>query len=272
MNNISRDLELEKQIDAYVKGNLTEEEAQELWKKLLQRPDYIELLNTELGLKSIVEKQKASKEKEESSSAEESTLIYSLKKSKKWIAAAAAIAILVVAVNILQVDTQQTLGELSLKDINIHENLSTAPILRSQKSEISPSDSLLNRGFEAAISGDVDKAITLYNKIIEEHGDEPAAAKAYLNKGIIQYNDGSYSESIASFKAVLKKVNKKPIMSEKAHWYMGNAYVNLEKLQEAQNEIQQTYEMDGIYRKSAFRLLKKIDQELESTDSDNLEQ
>jgi len=269
---MSRDLELEKQIDAYIKGKLNEEQAQKLWEQLLQRPDYIELLNTELGLKSIVEKGEANQEKTETPSAEENTFIYTLKQSKKWIAAAAAVVILIVAVNILQVDTQQTLEELALKDINIAENLSSAQILRSQKTEIPPSDSLLNRGFEAAISGDMDQAITMYNKIIEEYGDKPAAVQASLNKGIIQYNNGSFSESIASFKAVLQKVENKPIVREKAHWYMGNAYINLEKLKKAQTEIHKTYAIDGIYRKSASRLLKKLSQELENVDSGNFEQ
>jgi len=269
---MSRDIELEKQIDAYIKGKLNEEQAQKLWEQLLQRPDYIERLNTELGLKSIIEKEESKLEKAEASSAEEDTFIYTLKQSKKWIAAAAAVVILIVAVNILQVDTQQTLEELALKDINIAENLSSAQILRSQKTEIPPSDSLLNRGFEAAISGDMDQAITMYNKIIEEYGDKPAAVQASLNKGIIQYNNGSFSESIASFKAVLQKVENKPVVREKAHWYMGNAYINLEKLKKAQTEIHKTYAIDGIYRKSASRLLKKLSQELENVDSGNFEQ
>ena len=269
---MSRDLELEKQIDAYIKGNLNEEQAHKLWEQLLQRPDYIELLNTELGVKSIVEERKANQEKTGTSSAEEHTLIYTLKQSKKWIAAAAAVVVLVIAVNILQVDTQQTLEELALKDINIAENLSSAQILRSQKTDITPSDSLLNRGFEAAISGDMDQAITMYNKIIEEYGNKPAAVQAFLNKGIIQYNNGNYSESIASFEAVLKKVESKPVVREKAHWYMGNAYINLEKLKEARTEIKKTYAMDGIYRKSAFRMLKKLDDELGNVDSGNFEQ
>jgi len=269
---MSRDLELEKQIDAYIKGKLTEEEAQKLWVKLLQRPDYIDLLDTELGLQSILQNRNLEPQNENHSSAEENNIIYSLKQSKKWIAAAAAVAILVVAVNILQVDTKQQLGELALKDINIAENLSSAQILRSQKTELMPSDSLLNHGFKAAISGDIDKALKMYNKIIEEYGDKPVAVQAYLNKGIIQYNSGSFGESISSFQAVLKKVEQKPVVEEKAYWYMGNAYINIEKLEEARKAIHKTYAMDGIYRKPAFRLLKKLDHELGNVDFDNFEQ
>ncbi|MDZ7682902.1 MAG: tetratricopeptide repeat protein [Fodinibius sp.] len=150
--------------------------------------------------------------------------------------------------------------------------MSSAQILRSQKRKIAPADSLLNRGFEAAISGDVEKALNYYNQIIEDYKDEPAAVKAYLNKGIIQYNSGSFEESISSFEAVLDNVSKKPIVREKAYWYMGNAFINIDELKKAREAIHTTYAIDGIYRKPAFRLLKKLDHELGNVDFDNFEQ
>lgn len=267
---MSRDLELEKQIDAYVKGKLDEEQAQKLWKQLLQRPDYIELLETELAVKSILEDSSSNSDKHAS---QESTVIYSLKKSWKWMAAAAAIALLVISINVLQVDTNQNIKELALNNLNYADHLSSAQIQRSQKTEITPSDSLLNKGFEAALSGEVSKAIKMYNKIIEKYGDKPAAVQAYLNKGIIQYNSGNYGDSITSFKAVIDKVNsQKRVVKEKAYWYLGNAYINIEKLNEARDAIHTTYGMDGIYRKPAFRLLRKLDHELGNIDFDNFEQ
>ena len=271
MNNMSRDLELEQQIDAYIKGRLSEEEAQQLWEELIKQPEYIDLLETELGVKSILAKQ-SSGDEDQSSSAEEASILYRFKSSKKWIAAAAAVAILVVAVNFLQMNTSQDIGNAALSEINIAENLSSAQILRSQKTDITPADSLLNRGFEAAISGDISKALTYYDQIIEKHKEKPAAVKAHLNKGIILYNSSSFKESIGSFEAVLENVSKKPVVREKAYWYMGNAYINLEKLKEARTEIHETYTIDGIYRKSASRLLKKLDNELENVDSGNFEQ
>jgi tetratricopeptide (TPR) repeat protein len=271
MNNMSRDLELEQQIDAYLKGKLNEEEAHELWAKLLERPDYIELLETELGVKSILTERSVNNESD-TSSAEEQSIIYHLKASKKWIAAAAAVAVLVVAINFLQMNTTNNIGDLALKDINIAENLSSAQILRSQKAEIEPADSLLNRGFEAAISGDVDQALKYYDLIIQRHSESASAVKAYLNKGIIQYNSGNFEESITSFESVLDKVSEKPIVREKAYWYLGNALINLDELKEAREAIHTTYAIDGIYRKPAFRLLKKLDHELGNVDLDNVEQ
>lgn len=272
MNNTSRDLELEKKIDAYIKGKLSEEEALQLWEQLLKRPDYIELLETELGVKSILENRSSDSDSDNTTSAEQSSIIYSLHRSKKWLGAAAAVAVLVVAVNFFQIDTNQKMGDLTLGEINVAENLSSAPILRTQKSDITPADSLLNRGFQEAISGNVTRALQLYDQIIANHAGESAAVQAYLNKGIIQYNAGQFGESIASFEAVLEHVDNDPVVTEKAYWYLGNAFINIEKLSEARDAIHQVYSMDGIYRKSAFRLLRKLDYKLGNVDYDDFDQ
>lgn len=267
MNKMSRDIELEKQIDAYIKGKLSEEEAQQLWVQLLQRPDYLELLKTELGVKSILQKRSSN-----NTSAKENSVIYSIHKSWKWMAAAAAVALLVVSINFFQLDTTASLENEVVKEFNLADNLSSAEVFRNQKTEVLPADSLLNRGFEAAISGDVSKAIAAYDKIIEKYGNEPAATKAYLNKGIIQYNSGSFGESINSFEAVIKKDAEKDVIEEKAYWYMGNAYINIEQLEKAREAIHKVYSMDGIYRKSSFRLLRKLDYKLGNVDYDNFEE
>ena len=269
MNKISRDIELEREIDAYVKGNLSEQEAQKLWEKLLQRPEYIELLKTELGVKSILEKRSSNNY---SYSTEENSVIYSIQRSWKWMAAAAAVALLVVSMNFFQLDTNKSLQSETPAQFNLAENLSSAEVFRSQKAETLPADSLLNRGFEAALSGDISKAIAAYDEIINKYGDKSAATKAYLNKGIIQYNSGGFGESIESFKAVIKKDTKRDVLKEKAYWYMGNAYINIEQLEKAREAIHKVYSMDGIYRKPSFRLLKKLDYKLGNVDYDNFEE
>lgn len=266
---MSRDIELEQKIDAYIKGRLSEEEAQKLWEKLLQRPDYIELLKTELGVKSILEKRSSNNN---STSTEKSSIIYSIQKSWKWMAAAAAVALLVVSINFFQLDTTKSLQSEVPGQLNLAENLSSAEVFRNQKTETLPADSLLNQGFKAALSGDISKAVAAYDEIINKYDDESAATKAYLNKGIIQYNNGSFGESIESFKAVIKRDTKREVLEEKAYWYMGNAYINIEQLEKAREAIHKVYSMDGIYRKPSFRLLKKLDYKMDNVDFDNFEE
>lgn len=272
MHKMPRDLELEKQMDAYIKGKLSEKEAQDLWEKLLLRADYIELLETELGVKALMEEQSAGPSKADNSEVNESATIYTLKKSWKWIAAAASVAILVVAINFLQFDSGNTTSSWAVNNIDLSSNIASAPVFRSQKGDISAADSLLNRGFQAVISGDITKAIQLYDQIINQHADQPAAVQAYLNKGIIHYNNGEFETAITLFTRTAQKVKESAVTKEKAYWYMGNAYMQLEKFSEAREAIHTAYAMDGIYHQPAFRILKKLDRKLGNDDSEILNQ
>lgn len=256
---MARNLELEKQIDAYIKGRLSEEEAQEMWEELLLHPEYIELLNTEIAVQSIVAESEPSKQ---SSGDKRHSLIHTLQNSWKWVGAAATVALLVVAINFFSMDSTRTLQELSVNSINLSENLSSAPVLRSRGLQIPPEDSLLNLGFKAAVEGDLDKAVQLYDKIIREYPDRPAAVKAYLNKGMIQFNKAQFDGAIQSFKAVTQKSKEQSFIREKGFWYLGNAYINTDQPSKARKAIFEAYSMDGIYRTSARDLLKRLDEKL----------
>lgn len=275
MNNKSRDLELEKQIDAYVKGRLTEEEAIQLWATLLQRPEYIELLETELGIKAVVDKQAkeqdtpagndVSREPEQESGG----VIYAFRRSWKWAAVAAAVILLVFSLDLFSPDGKRPVGELAVSNINITDNLSSAPVVRSDTHRQSRTDSLLNAGYQSAISGDLTEAMAIYDTIIETYSGQPVAAEAHLNKGIIQYNKGSYEAAATSFNAALKQVRDNVLTEEKAFWYLGNAYLQVEDLPSAYRAIKEVLEMDGIYRKPAERLLQKLTAELENRDMEH---
>ena len=258
---MARDLNLEKQIDAYIKGRLSEKEAQELWEELLMHPEYIELLNTEIGVQSIVTE---GNEQQPPAEDERHSLIHTLQNSWKWVGAAAAVALLVVSINFFSMDSKHSLKELSINNINLSENLSSAPVLRSKRGQVTPEDSLLNLGFKAAVDGDLTKAVTLYDKIIQDYPDLPAAVQAYLNKGIIQFNKTKFEGAILSFKAVTEKADKESFTKEKGFWYLGNAYINTDSLEEAHAAIFQAYSMNGIYRTSARDVLKKLDDKLDN--------
>lgn len=262
----SRDLDLEKQIDAYIKGHLSAEEAENLWKALLMRPDYIELLETELYIKQIMEEQESA-EGEPVSASPKNGFGRRFRPSWKWLAAAASVAILIISINFFQGEQEKSLQEMVLGEINVVENLASPEVMRSQGSEISAIDSLLNLGFKAAISGDVDKALGFYNNVIDNYGNAPNVSMAYLNLGIIQYNRGNYGEASAAFKNSIQKVQDDRILEEKAYWYLGNSYVNMDRLKEGREAIISAFRMNGIYKNPAERLLQKLDTELGITDT-----
>lgn len=265
MNN-SRDLDLEKQIDAYIKGHLSEEESENLWEALLLRPDYIELLETELYIKRIIEEQDSAGHEEPVPSNRKNRSRGAFRSAWKWMAAAASVAILIISINYMQAENEKNLQELVLGEINIVENLASPEVMRSQGSEISSIDSLLNLGFKAAISGDVEKAMDFYNNVIENYENASHVSMAYLNLGIIQYNRENYEEASIAFENTIEKVRDDRILEEKAYWYLGNSYVNMDRLKEGREVILSTYRMNGIYKNPAERLLKKLDEELGITE------
>lgn len=265
----SRDLNLEKQIDAYIKGQLSAQESEDLWKALLFRPDYIELLETELYIKRIIEEQDANngqkaplpsgKQKETKRKRKFSPLL-------KWMAAAASVAILIISISYIQSEQEKSLQELTLGEINIVENLASPEVMRSQDTEITGIDSLLNLGFKAAISGEVEEALGFYNNIIENYENAPNVSMAYLNLGIIHYNRENYDEASGAFENAIQNVRDDRILEEKALWYLGNSYVNMDRLKDGREAILSTYRMNGIYKNPAERLLEKLDEELGITD------
>lgn len=270
----SRDLDLEKQIDAYIKGRLNESEVDQLWIELLKRPDYIDLLETELIIKLIIEEQQA-QEKEKGKETPAKPIAISrhfVKHSWKWLSAAATVAVLIIAINFFQYDTEQTIRQLTLGEINIVENLASPEVLRSQDTEITDGDSLLNSGFKAAISGEIDKALAIYKEVIDGSKDASHLSMAYLNLGIIEYNSENYEMASTAFKEAIDYVDDDVVLEEKAYWYLGNAYVNLDRFEEGREAIHKVYTMDGIYKKPANRLLQKLDEELGNVDSDKLEE
>lgn len=258
----SRDLGLEKQIDAYIKGHLSEQESEDLWKALLLRPEYIELLETELYIKRIIEEQDSAGHEGPKPVNKKSRSKRRFRSSWKWMAAAASVAILIISISYMQAEKEKSLQELLLGEINVVENLASPEVMRSQGEEVTGIDSLLNLGFKAAISGDVEKAMGFYNNVIENYENAPNVSMAHLNLGIIQYNRDSYEEASKAFELAIEKVGDDRIIKEKAYWYLGNSYVKMDRLKDGREAILSTYRMDGIYKNPAERLLKKLDEEL----------
>src|SRR5699024_6974530 len=126
------------------------------------------------------------------------------------------------------------------------ENLISASVLRSEhRQQIAPEDSLLNLGYKAAVDGELSKAIRFYNTIVTEYPTKPTAIQAYLNKGIINFNEGSFSDAITSFQAVTNKAQPESFIKEKGYWFLGNAYINIDRLDSARAAILEAYHMDG---------------------------
>lgn len=263
MDNFSRDIDLEKQIEAYINGQLSEKEIKALWVDLLKKPEYIDLLETELGAREIHRRKKNAEQNQSNHirGGDGGTVSEPSGSYYKWWAAAAAVAVIFIVISLLQIDTGQTVREMALTNINIAEHLASADVLRGQEDQLSQVDSLLNAGFKAALSGDAEQALRIYKKVTVDYKEaSTAVSRAFLNIGILRFNSEEYRASSNAFNQALQHVTEKDsVLEEKAHWYLGNSYIHLDSIDKAQVALQKVYAMDGIYKKQAKRLLDKIE-------------
>jgi TolA-binding protein len=256
----SREQDIRKQIDAYVKGQLGEAEIQELWVEFAKNSELLELLQLEVHVKELIEKEMAAPQKQ--------ATIKRLP-SWTWQAAAAAVIVIVGLVQFFRVETPTELSQFVVQQISPN-NLETAAVTRDTKATMTTADSLLNMGFEATISGDDDRALELFERVITNFDEEPYGSKAFLNKGIILYNDAKYEAAIEAFKQTVSRAANSRMIAEKANWYLGNALINVGQLQEAQQAIFEAYQLEGVFRNPAFRLLKKLRNDLGTSDYEEL--
>lgn len=251
----SNELDNYKKIDAYLKGQLSNEEVDEIWVEIAKNPDLLQHLEIEAGLKEIF-----SEDKREA-------LIHPMKvnsptKEYKWIwQAAAAVAILLVALlQLFRTDTPNEIEDFVLAEIDISQ-IETYDALRNSE-QISVPDSILNLAFEALLSADTDKALSYYNEVITNHDTEPYSSKAYLNKGIILYNEGNFQESVEALNTASEKAGQNRMVAEKAYWYLANAYLKLENYDLALEAAGNTYAQNGVFRNEAFKLYRKLSYDL----------
>ncbi len=129
----------------------------------------------------------------------------------------------------------------------------------------------MNLGFQAFLSEDNERALHLYETVISNHAEEPYVSKAYLNMGIIHYNIGDHRQAIDDFEQALEQVQDSRMITEKAYWYLGNALIQTGELEEAKNAVTKTYQLDGVFKEQAFRLLTKLNEELRHSDPEKVQ-
>lgn len=256
----STDKDIKKQIDAYVKGQLSEEEILSLWAEFAQNPSLLEDLELEVGLKKIIEE--AASEGQVSNT--QKATITSLP-VWTWHAAAAAVLILIAFVQLLGEAPRTELEQFVVNSVPA-DQIETADGIRSKEMILTEADSLLNLGFSALVSENNDQALSLYNEVIDKYDVEPYGSKAYLNKGILLYNTSEYDSSITAFENALSRVQDSRMIQEKAYWYLANALINTGQLEEARIAVINAYSLDGVFRKPAFLLYKKLNYDLGNVD------
>ena len=244
-------------IDQYIAGKLSPDEIDHLWAEMLSDPEAYDYLKVVANAHHLANKPSLQPAK---------THTMNWKDYTPWISAAAVLALIITVLLNIQIDTQQQL--LPISDINVGQFEIGETMRDSQQSTVSMLDSLLSTGMQAKLDGREQESRFTFKKIIDDYPNEAKAAKAYLNLGILDYNDDKFSSATKNFESAATYTDR-TLIREKAFWYKANAHIHLEQIKEARESVLKAYAQNGDFRRDAFILLKKLDALLGNSDSES---
>lgn len=233
--------ELERKIDQYINGQLSDEEIEALWAELIQDDYHLDYLKTVANVKAVVE-----------SSRNQPRITY-LK--QYWTYAAAAVVILLVGVlTIMNYPAFQSGTDVQpISSIELDYYRSEDGVIANESNR-----EVLKRAITLANSGDTQAAIRMLSNELEEAEAPSWIAELNMNIGSLYYNDGQYQRAASSFENVIKQEDIDVLTREKGYWYLGNAYFQMGQLDKAENAIQKAYDLNGAYRRVAKSYLDAL--------------
>ena len=234
MTNRNEKLEIEEKIDRYVNGELSQEEIEDLWVELIQDDEYVDYLETTANLKEATGKG-ASKRNS----------------GRGWIYAAAASLILLVAVmGTLQFGFFESSGEQikPVEDIELDYYRSS-----EDATTITDREQIIRNALNLFNEGRFDEAINLLESERNKATEAEWIAKLNLTMGTLFYNTDKFNNAAFYFNDIINnyKDQVSTLTLEKAYWYLGNSYFQLDMLAEAEAAMQKAYELNGAYSRVA---------------------
>lgn len=240
-SNFNKDLE--RKIDLYINGKLSEEQVDDLWAELIQNEYYLDYTKSVANLKQIIQ---------DGRKARELPPTYQLRKVASY-GVAAAIAIIIGVLGVLNYTATNGPAELDALEWIEYDTYRS-----SNDSPAITNNEVIKTAIRLANDGNTEEAIGLLEKEISAVSDTEEIALLSLSLGSIQYNYGNYSDALTSFTNVVDKNEINKLILEKGYWYLANTYVQLDRLTEAENALQKTLDLDGQYSRVAESYLNAI--------------
>ena len=174
-------------------------------------------------------------------------------KRKPWVWAAAAAALLLIAAIGLFQPAGQMESVSPVEQIELDYYRSSGDI-----SESSDEESVIREAIMLANRGESNQAIQLIDSTLNRVDHPLDRARLELNAGSILYNMARYSEAAQRFENITDMDLSEEILKERAFWYLGNAYFQMNRIEEAKQAFRQTYEFNGAYSRVAERYLQSL--------------
>ncbi|MDZ7755623.1 tetratricopeptide repeat protein [Rhodohalobacter sp.] len=233
--------ELEKKIDRYVGGNLNEEEIDELWSEVIFDDYYYDYMKTVASLKGLADGEKKSN-------------IHFLNRSStlQWIAAA-AIVIIASGLILFNVYDEQQYNVQPINSIELDYYRSAEGVTES--TDVSE---IIMSVISEANRGNIESAISIVENSLSEISSQEGKAELLATAGSIYYNEGMYLEATEYFERSLDYEIENVIIQEQNYWYLGNAYFQLNRIDEARTTLEKAYQLNGAYSRVAERYIQAL--------------
>lgn len=238
----NRNKDLERRIEQYVEGNLSPQQVDELWAELINNEYYLDYMKSAVNLKKIAEEREIETKKPKENSRKHVIL-----------SAAAAILLMIGSAFIfnLSTETSEMITPISSIELDYYRSADGAA------TEQAESD-VVRRAISTANTGEVTAALNILEKELENTISVHQKAELLITSGSILYNTGEFSEAIERFESALEMKHDDMMLLERNYWYLGNAYFQVNQLDEAKEALEKAFELNGAYSRVAQSYLRAL--------------
>lgn len=125
---------------------------------------------------------------------------------------------------------------------------------------MSDDEAILRKAIVLANEGNYDKAVRIIDVELNQTNDVHTKSLLLLQSGSILYNTARYREALFRFNRLVKNAEVDLLVREKAYWYAGNSYFQLNEPEAAKKAFQKAYELDGAYSRVAEKYLTTLEE------------
>lgn len=246
------DKQMVRQIDFYLKGELTENEVDQLWTEFLREPKFLRWFEIEVAAREyFLRNEKGGNHPD---TTEMNTIHFPGGDTvyKRWIYRVAVILLFIILFQWINTDSSE--NSVLVSEIPAGE-MSAADIYRSVETGYDQFDIEINRGFEAAMSGRTEESEKIFEKLLEENLSGRQSAIANLNSGILYFNRAGYRNATGKFEAVIQSDDLPDYIMEKSWWFLSQSRTWMQEYESAMNAAVRVREYDGIFREDADQLI-----------------
>jgi tetratricopeptide (TPR) repeat protein len=243
--------EIERKIDLYINGRLTQPQIDNLWVEMIEYPEMLSYLKTSASIKELVRGTQGAINTNSISATVPVSPFKTIGNLRPFMAA----ALLLIAIGVgslyymssSEAETNRVYGPLETLELIAYRSATTPEVDEARRQLIDAVD--------LALSGSTTSALQILVQIIQSDSTDELKAEATLNKGIIEYNLGEFAEAIVSFKQGLSLNDSNPQLYERAMWNLSHAHMAVGNTDEAKASLQLVIELNGAHSRAARNYL-----------------